>query len=224
LLIATASLLIGLRLSFFRAVAAALISLAVFFVASAFRGDFEETAFANPLFDAAVFPYINLALMLDADCGSAAWTDYVMEFAKKFLPGFLVAKDIFSFNVEMTLCIYPGFGVDVQSISIFTWMGEMFFYGPSEFTGLAAGVILASLAFVIDRQLVAMKLDSVRLFSGMMCIVLLRSRVLDVASFLIFLILFLVAARMLLAISQSSMPADSRQPSGLPGSAGHGSK
>lgn len=166
-------------------------SLALFVTASAVRGDFAEVAFSNPLFDAVAWPYVNLALLLDADCGSDSTMLFAAEFFKKILPGFLVAKEVFSFNIEMTRCVYPFFGDDIESISIFTYLGELFYYRPPIVSALLAGGLLAALARLVDRELVRAHLLSVRLFSGLMCVVLLRSRILDVLSFLLFLFFFL---------------------------------
>jgi hypothetical protein len=171
---------------------ASALALAAFGAASLARGDFDDVAFSNPLFDAIAFPYINLGLMLAADCGAADWSAYVGEFAKKFMPAFLVAKDIFSFNIEMTRCIYPWFGDAVESISIFTWLGEVHYYQPGVASALAGGVLLAALCRLVDARLAMLNLWSTRVFCGLMCIVLLRSRIQDVLSFLVFLFVFLL--------------------------------
>jgi hypothetical protein len=196
LLIAVIAVLLGSTIRLGRLLLATSASLAVFVAASVARGDFAQVSFANPLFDAVAWPYINLALLLNTDCGSGDSSLFALEFLKKFMPAVLVSKDVFSFNIEMTRCIYPFFGEEVGSISIFTYLGELFYYKPSLVTALSAGVLLAALARLVDRLLVRSHLLSVRLFAGLLCIVLLRSRVLDVLSFLIFLSIFLVGWRL----------------------------
>jgi hypothetical protein len=173
------------------------IAMVAFFAASAVRGDFDELAFSNPLFDAVAWPYINLGLFLESNCGNAGWSDFITEFAKKFLPAFLVPKEIFSFNIEMTRCIYPSFMGTVNSISIFTWLGEMYYYGPSLLTSIAAGVLLALFCRLVDARVNQMQLHSLRVFSGLLCIVLLRSRIQDVLSFLLLLFIFLIVWQVL---------------------------
>ncbi len=195
LLVSVIAVLLGGTMQIGRLLLATLASLALFVTASAVRGDFAEVVFSNPLFDAIAWPYINLALLIDADCGGGTTAQFATEFLKKFLPGFLVAKDVFSFNIEMTRCIYPFFGDSVESISIFTYLGELFYYRPPIMSALVAGGLLAALARVVDRELVRAQLLSVRLFSGLLCIVLLRSRILDVLSFLLFLFIFLYCWR-----------------------------
>lgn len=174
------------------------LALTAFIVASLARGDFEEVTFSNPLFDGIAWPYINLGLLLQSDCGGASWIDFIAEFTKKFVPAFLIPKEIFSFNIEMTRCIYPSFSNAVESISIFTWLGEMYYYGPNLLTAIVAGVFLAFLCRQIDQCLQGMQLPILRVFSGLMCIVLLRSRVQDVFSFLLFLWIFLIAYRFII--------------------------
>lgn len=167
-------------------------ALPVFFAASAARGDFDELAFSNPLFDGIIWPYINLRLFLESNCCNADWIDFITEFAKKFFPAFLVPKEVFSFNIEMTRCIYPSFMDTVNSISIFTWLGEMYYYGPNVLTSITSGFLLALLCRLVDARVSQMQLHSLRVFSGLLCIVLLRSRVQDVLSYLLLLFIFLI--------------------------------
>ncbi len=203
LLMAVLAVAIGTATNLRNLLWAGLLSLIGFVAASAARGDFSEVSFSNPLFDAVVYPYINLTLMLDSDCGQGGWLDFLMEFTKKFLPAFIFPKEVFSFNIEMTRCIYPMFGDSVDSISIFTWLGEMFYYQPSILTALGAGCLLALLSRHVDLRMTQMNLWSTRVFVGMLCIVLLRSRVQDVFSFLVFLWLFLIIWRIVVHIKPS---------------------
>jgi hypothetical protein len=213
LLMAVMSVALGTAMRLRNLVGAGALALAAFVAASAARGDFDEVAFSNPLFDAVVWPYINLALLLEGDCGGADWLAFVMEFTKKFVPAFIVPKEIFSFNIEMTRCIYPWFGDAVDSISIFTWLGEMYYYGPPVLTAMVAGILLALLCRLVDVRLSRMQLNSVRVFSGLMCIVLLRSRVQDVFSYLLFLWIFLLMWQVITGRSRRQDPiAGSVQP------------
>jgi hypothetical protein len=190
-MVAVAAIALGSGASLFRLGWAGGISIAAFMAASRFRGDFANVAFANPLVDGVVYPFINLRLMLDAKCGHGSTLDFVSEFIKKFMPSFLFPKQIFSFNVAMTRCIYPAFEDYISSVSVFTYLSELIYYEPSVLTALAAGCLLAVLCDRSERLLTRHGLAATRVFMGFMCIVLLRSRVLDVASFLIFLLLFL---------------------------------
>lgn len=193
LLMAILSIILGRNFKVKNLLISVIVASSAFFAASSVRGDFEELAFSNPLFDGIAWPYINLGLLLESNCGNADWRDFVTEFAKKLLPAFIVPKEVFSFNIELTKCIYPSFTDAVNSISIFTWLGEMYYYGPNVMTSLIAGVLLALLCRLVDARVNQMQLYSLRIFSGLMCIVLLRSRVQDVLSFLILLIIFLTA-------------------------------
>src|SRR5205085_3104470 len=132
-----------------------------------------------------VFPFINLSMLLNTDCGSGHWYGFVAEFFKKFLPASIFPKTVFTFNVEMTSCIYPFFGKAPESISIFTYLGEIVYYKPSILTAFAAGTLIGVLARVVDGRLVRYGLSTARVFAGLLCVVLLRSRLQDVLSFLL---------------------------------------
>jgi hypothetical protein len=190
-LVAVMAILAGSGMEWRRLAAAAGVALVVFGWGSFLRGDFAEVTFSNPLFDSIGWPYLNLALLGSSDCGHAGVGSYALEFAKKFLPAFLVPKSVFSFNIEMTLCIYPAFGDFVSSISVFTYVGEFLYYSPPWAAALLAGSLLALLAAGCDRLLARAGLGATRVFAGLMTIVLLRSRTQDVLSFLIFLLAFL---------------------------------
>lgn len=161
-----------------------------FELASGLRGDVGTVG--HPMANGIATPYINLMLMTSSHCGSAPWYDFVLEFLKKFIPAFLFPKNVFSFNVEMSQCIYPTLDSNVESISIFTWMGEILFYKPSILTALAAGTLMGAMCRVVDRQLVKNRLFAARMYAGFVCIMMPRSRVLDLMSFLIAQALFLV--------------------------------
>ena len=117
---------------------------------------------------------------------------FTLEFFKKFVPSFIYSKEIFSYNLEMTKIIYPHFGDYIESVSVFTYLGELIYYKPTILTSMIAGTLLGILSRFLERILRHDNLNSVRIFAGFMCIVLLRSRIQDVFSFLIFMALFLI--------------------------------
>jgi hypothetical protein len=171
---------------------AGLFALVAFNVASYFRGDFGVTQFASPLFDGVIFPYYNLSLAINNGCATYSSADYLVEFLKKFVPAFLFDKEVLSFNIQLSRCIYPAFGDNVESISVFTYMGEILFFSPSLVTCLLMGSILGPLALGCEYFIRKWRLNALRLFVGLLMIFALRSRSLDVASFLIFLLILLV--------------------------------
>lgn len=166
-----------------RLVIAGGIAFAAFTLASSLRGDYGNTS--DPLINGISAPYVNLLLMLSSHCGTAPWYQFILEFLKKFVPAFIFPKKIFSFNMEMSLCIYPTADNTVSAVSIFTWMGEILYYKPSILTSLAAGVMLGGMAWIVDRQMVRHQLFSARMYAGFLYIIALRSRVLDAMSYLI---------------------------------------
>jgi uncharacterized membrane-anchored protein len=129
--------------------------------------------------------------MLNKNCGSAPWYSFLAEFLKKFLPAFLFPKTVFSFNMEMSLCIYPNADNTVGAVSVFTWLGEIFYYTPSLLTALLAGGLLGFLARAVDRRFVRNQMHSARLFACFICIHLPRSRTQDLFTFLIAQFIFL---------------------------------
>ena len=189
-MIVIVSIVMGRTSDWKRIVFAGALAFAAFSLASSFRGDFENTS--NPLLAGVAAPVGNLALMLNAKCGSAPSYAFLAEFLKKFLPAFLVPKNIFSFNMEMSLCIYPSIDNTVTSVSVFTWLGEIYYYKPSLLTAIVAGCILGGLTRVVDRQLVKYQLISARIFAGFTYVYLPRSRTQDMFSFLIAQAIFLV--------------------------------
>lgn len=170
-------------------------ALFAFVAASLARGAIDEFTFLRPIEDGIVWPFKNLELMTYSYCGYARTTDFLFEFFKKFAPSFLIEKNIFSFNIEMTNCIYPSSVYNFESISIFTWLGEMVYYKPPFATALLSGGVLAVLAALLEKQFVQMHLVTTRYFVGLLCITLLRSRILDVITLLIltWVLLFCVA-------------------------------
>jgi hypothetical protein len=164
-------------------------ALGFFILASAVRGDFGFSH--NPLAEAVGAPYVNLLLMRTVNCGSAHWYNYVAEFFKKFVPGFIYPKHVYSFNTETSLCIYPTADNNVESVSIFTWLGEILYYTPSILTAICAGTLMGALGRVVNRQLVRNELPCSRISIGFAIIVQLRSRSQDVLSYLIAQAIFL---------------------------------
>jgi hypothetical protein len=181
-------------------------SFAAFTIGSIVRGDYQTVTFSNPMFDALGFPFINLAMLLNSNCGTGHWYQYLFEFVNKFIPGFIFPKHIYSFNMEATLCIYPQLGGEVESVSIYTYLGEFFYYKPSLVTALLCGGLLGFMARGLDRLIVKHRLYTVRLFTGFISIYLLRSRSLDVMSLFIALFLFLFLWPILSRVSGLPVP------------------
>jgi hypothetical protein len=214
LLVAIAAFAAGRSSSLRRMVWTGCVLLASFAFVSFARGDFDHSDLGNPLFDGMAFPYINLALMLNTECGTGTWYGYAGEFFKKFLPAFIFPKSIFSFNVEMSLCIYPFMGNAVNSVSIFTYLGEFYYYRPPIVTALLAGVLIGLLTRLVDRWLVEANLMATRIFTGIMCVGMLRSRTQDLLSFLLSLAIFLLLVRPLLAGSNRAVRAGKSEQTG----------
>ncbi len=190
MLMAVMAVVLGSTSNWKRVLVGACLGLAAFAAASAFRGD--SAGGQNALLTGIMWPFINLGLMLNGNCGSAPWYSYILEFLKKFLPAFLFHKTIFSFNMEMTLCLSSTNDSSVDAVSVFTWLGEIFYYTPSLLTAIIAGGLLGALLRVVDRLLVKYQMYSARLFAGLMCVLFPRSRSQDTFTFLIAQIILLL--------------------------------
>lgn len=166
------------------------IAFLLFTLASRLRGDFGNTG--NPLWAAISGPYINLTLMQVSNCGTAHWYQFAGEFFKKFVPGFLFPKVVYSFNMQTSLCIYPTADSTVSAVSIFTWLGEIYYYTPSILTAISAGILLGSMGRLVDQQLTKNRLPVTRVAIGLASMIMLRSRTLDVLSYLIGQVIFLL--------------------------------
>jgi hypothetical protein len=188
-LMVVAAIVLGRTSDWRRMVIGIALALGVFSLASIFRGDTANTQ--SPLLSGIVTPYINLGLMLNAHCGTAPWYSFLLEFMKKFMPAFLIPKKVFSFNMEMSLCLYPSADNTVESVSVFTWLGEIYYYTPPLLTSLLAGGLLGALAHAVDRKLVRNQMYSARLLGGLLCFYLPRSRTQDIFTFLIAQFIFL---------------------------------
>jgi len=208
LLMAIIVMLLGTKINLLRSLIAGGLSLLGFAAASFARGDFGNATFSNPLFDAIGVPYLNLALLVDRAPEGGSWFEFLMEFAKKFIPSFFYSKSVFSFNAEMSKLIYPLHSDYLESISIFTYLGEYCYYKPQLMTALVGGILLGLLCYWTEKLLRANGFDSARYFAGFMCIVLLRSRVQDVFSFLLFLAIFIYLLRFIVALAHGKPKLD----------------
>lgn len=166
------------------------LALVLFALASRLRGDYGNSN--TPLWEAVSAPFFNLLLMRASNCGAAPWYGFAGEFFKKFIPAFLFPKTVYSFNMESSLCIYPSADNSVTAVSIFTWLGEIYYYTPSILTAISAGFLLGIMGRLVDGQLIKNRLRVTRVAIGFACLLTLRSRTLDVLSYLIGDLIFLL--------------------------------
>jgi len=202
LLMAIIVMLLGTKINVLRSLIAGGLSLLGFVAASSARGDFSNATFSNPLFDAIGVPFMNLTLLVGRAPDGAGWFDFLMEFFKKFIPSFFYSKSVFSFNAEMSKLIYPIQSDYLESISIFTYLGEYYYYKPQFLTALVGGCLLGLLCYWVEKLMRTHGFNSARYFAGFMCVVLLRSRVQDVFSFLLFLAIFIYLYRFIVAVTE----------------------
>lgn len=171
----------------------ALIGAFIFFgLASFWRGDADNFSIIEPFLEAIAWPYINLGIYLGKDCGSSNIFEMLLQVIQKFIPSFIIEKNVFSFNIEITKCIYPSMEKSISSISIYTYMAELDYYGIGVASGIIVSCLLLLFAIPLNNILETENLRTLKLFVGLMLIILLRSRILDVFSMLIALFIFLM--------------------------------
>ena len=166
------------------------VGVALFVFASAQRGDFSDTSFSNPVFSGVAWPFINLGMYLNADCGEASTLEFISQIFSKLLPSFLIDKNVISFNIDASECMYGLSLEELGAVSVFTFLGELTHYTPNLLTAIVAGVFLGVSTRLIDSFLLERKFYVTQLFVGLWIILLLRSRILDVFSSLLALALF----------------------------------
>lgn len=185
------------KFSIVRIMQATIIAVFFFMLSSWFRGDFGIVNYSNPLFDGIAWPYINLGLYLGAECGNASYLEFLQQISQKILPSFIVAKDIISFNIEASECIYGLSLSELGSVSVFTYLAELHYYKPGYLVAATAGAFLSISTTYLDIYLSKYKLLSAQIFMGLFVILLLRSRILDIFSFFIALFLFIMVVKLL---------------------------
>jgi len=173
-------------------IAAAMLATLGFLCSSLVRGDFDRLAFQNPFVDSLVFPYINLGILIDKLDVTSSWYSFVGQSMQKIIPGFIISKEIFPFNIQMTLIIYPQKDGLVDSVSVFTYLAEFIYYKPGWLTAVFSGIMLGILSKGANVICIRLRLTKVRVFAGLMSVVLLRSRISDAISFLLALCIFLL--------------------------------
>jgi len=183
--------LAGKYISIRRLFYATCLAICVFMLGSWFRGDFGIVSYSNPLFDGIIWPYANLGLFLGAECGNASYLDFLTQTIQKIIPSFIFAKDIFSFNVVASECIYNRSLESLGSVSVFTYLAELNFYKPSILVAATAGSFLCFANTTLDSYFSRNNLYSSQIFLGLLVILLLRSRILDVFSFYLAMMLFI---------------------------------
>lgn len=182
--------LAGKYISIRRLFYATCLAICFFIIGSWFRGDFDIVSYSNPLFDGIVWPYVNLGLLLEAECGDASYLDFLSQTFQKIIPSFIYTKDIISFNVVASECIYNRSLESLGSVSVFTYLAELNFYKPSILVAATAGSFLCFVSTTLDSYFSRNKLYSSQIFLGLLVILLLRSRILDIFSFFLAMILF----------------------------------
>lgn len=178
-------LLSSYNIGYLRIFGAAVVGILFFFLSSFYRGDFTSVSYYNPLIDSVAWPYINLSLYLEAECGQASYVDFLLQTIQKVVPAFLFDKEILSFNLMASECIYGSSLEELGSISVFTYLAELTYYRPSILVGATAGFILGIFSNGLDRYLIGNRLYSTQVFFGCFVILIMRSRVLDVFSMLL---------------------------------------
>lgn len=158
---------------------------------SIYRDGTDNNYIVNPVVDSFVFPGFNLAL-LNAKQVYLSSIDYISQFFLKFVPSFLFDKNIFSFNIEMTKIIYPFMGDEVSSISVFTYLGDLFVYKPLILTLIFSIIVVRFILKYIIYYISKYQFKITSIYIALYCFIALRSRIYDLLSTLILYLFLLI--------------------------------
>lgn len=189
--------LAGRYFSIRRVFLAVCVAVVFFMIGSWYRGDFEVVSYSNPLIDGLAWPYVNLGLYFGAECGSASLLEFLQQIGQKILPSFIVDKEVLSLNLVVSECIYNSSIMEIGSVSVFTYLAELHYYKPGWIVAITAGSLLCLANSYLDSYFSRHRTYSAQIFMGLFVILLLRSRILDVFSFFLALLLFIVITKLL---------------------------
>lgn len=168
-----------------------IIFLIIYTVVSFIRDGYNPN-FLIPLIDSFAFPGYNLSLLYVSG-PHLYFMDYIYQTFMKLVPSFIYDKHIFSFNIEMTKTIYPFMKNYVDSVSVFTYLGDFITYKPLFLMLIFNILIIRILTSEVYKIILKYDLKITSLFIALFYITSLRSRISDLISFLLlyFIILFL---------------------------------
>jgi hypothetical protein len=112
----------------------------------------------------------------------------------KFVPSAIYpGKEIFSFNIEMTYLIYDYMRVSgLEAISVFTYIPEFLIYKPMILAVLFPALVLLFFYKIIFKICSRYNLNTTIIYISLYTFIVLKSRVLDLISFLVFTLISLL--------------------------------
>ena len=132
----------------------------------------------NPFIDSYVAPVINFTLLYQKNSTIFTSFEYFTQIIQKPIPSFLIDKNILSTNLIYTRELYN----KVDSISVFTYLPEIYFFGKNPFIQS----FLVSIYFYVLVKVINTVTKRSKYFYyafALLFLILLRSRFLDVISF-----------------------------------------
>lgn len=133
---------------------------------------------ANPFIDSFLAPVINLTLLFEKDITIFSSFEYFTQIIQKPIPSFIIDKNVLATNLIYTRALYD----KVETISVFTYLPEIYFFGKNSFIQ----AFLVSIYFFVLVKVVNAVTKRSKYFYyafAFLFVILLRSRFLDVISF-----------------------------------------
>jgi hypothetical protein len=133
---------------------------------------------ANPFIDSFLAPVINFTLLYQKDPTTFTSFEYFTQIIQKPIPSFIIDKNIISTNLIYTRDLYD----KVETISVFTYLPEIYFFGKNPFIQS----FLVSIYFYVIVKVINTVTKRSKYFYyafALLFVILLRSRFLDVISF-----------------------------------------
>ena len=147
----------------------------------------------TPLFLGFFYPGFNSNLLMEI----GVERDFLLlykDLLLKFIPSAIYpGKEIFSFNIEMTYLIYDFMKVSgLDAISVFTYIPEFLIYKPTVLAVLFPALMLLFFYKIIFKICSRYNLNTTIIYISLYTFIVLKSRVLDLISFLVFTLISLL--------------------------------
>ena len=146
-----------------------------------------------PLFLGFYYPGFNSNLLMEIGVEKNFLLLY-KDLLLKFVPSVIYPeKEIFSFNIEMTYLIYDYMlSSGLGSISVFTYIPEFLIYKPTILAVLLPALVLLFFYKFIFKICSRYNLNTTIIYISLYTFIVLKSRVLDLISFLVFTLISLL--------------------------------
>lgn len=194
----TVFFLTEIKFNFFKWLIIIVLIYSIIFSVSILRDGLESGYNANPFIDSFLAPVTNFNLLFQKDITIFSSFEYFTQIIQKPIPSFIIDKNVLSTNLIYTRALYD----KVETISVFTYLPEIYFFGENPFI---QAFLVSIYFFVLVKVVNAVTKRSKYFYFAFAClfIILLRSRFLDVISFSLAMIICFYLNKFLFAVECS---------------------